>query len=162
MKALVIILMFYSFNDFVNRDNSSQLIEIVSVFYNEEIISTEIRNELNIGVNEGKINSAAALFKSMEDLSFSSLPDSSQAYFSPDNYIALPPRGMFDPEHEVPEEYKKVVDYLHSKLIIGDKCRDSIYENMLKPSFGLDQLIERGILKHTFIGIFTEIEMCST
>jgi hypothetical protein len=148
--------------DIPNQNNSSELNEVVSVFYDEQIISTEIRNELNKGIKKGKINSADTLFKSMEDLSFSSLPDSSKAYFLSGNYIALPPRGMFDPENEVPEGYKKVVDYLHSKLIIGDKCRDLIYEHMLQPSFGLDQLIKRDILKHTFIGIFTKIEKCST
>lgn len=98
----------------------------------------------------------------MEDLSFTSLPDSSKAYFSNDNYIVHPPPGIFVTEYDVPEGYKTVVDYLFSRWIIGKKCRDAIFEHMLKPSYNLDQFIKRGILKHTFISIFNKIEMCST
>ncbi len=144
-----------------NQDTDPLLNGIVAVFYEADVITEDTHAALDSAVSAGKLSTVDSLFLEMEALSFRTLPDSVKAFFAPDTYFALPPRGMFPGKHRVPEGYRTVVDYLYARGILNDSCIRLLDEYLFEPSFALDQAIKSGTLNHGFIQFFTELEKCN-
>ena len=149
-------------NQPASQDPNPSLSNIAGVFYQAEVISEAIHEELKDEVNAGSLNTVDSLFLRMEYLSFQTLPNSVKAHFLPNTYHALPPYAHSTPgKQPVPAGYKVVVDYLHSKAILGKNCKNLLDEYLLKPSYVLDLFIENGTLNHTFIQLLTKLDECN-
>ena len=137
--------------------------DIINVLYEVEVITEAIHEALENEVKAGRLNTVDSLFLRIEALSFQALPDSVRAHFLPNTYHALPPYAHGTPgKQPVPAGYKVAVDYLYSKGILSEHCKNLLDKYLLSPSYVTDLYIEDGTLNHTFIQLLTKLDECNT
>ena len=145
-----------------NQAPNPLLNNIASVFYRAEVITEATHKELEDEVTAGRVNTVDSLFLTMEALSFQTLPNSVRAHFLPNTYHALPPYAHSTPgKQPVPAGYKVAVDYLYSKGILSEHCKNLFDKYLLSPSYVTDLYIEDGTLNHTFIQLLTKLDECN-
>jgi hypothetical protein len=119
-------------NDSPDQEVNATLLGIVDVFYQNAVITEAMHQTLSNEVSNGSLSTVDSLFSRMEALSFEALPDSVQALFESNTYVAVPPRGdMFPGEHRVPDGYQTVVDYLFARGILNENCKDVLVPSAL-------------------------------